>query len=166
MKQQAEVNFGSVEDEIPFRNFLTFRLSRVHAKLNAQASATLKRNCDLNLTQWRIMLLLGTVSHTTSSMLTAATGIDKGLFSRNLKFLVEDKLVSIKINKEDHRQQFISLTARGMRLYDKIAPIMRARQQYLASVLTGDERQALSSALRKLEAAAEIIEFEPIKLAG
>lgn len=163
MKSDTGLTFEKVDDEFPFRNFLTFRLSRVQAKLNAQASLILKQHCGLNLTQWRIVLLLGSVSATTAGSLTAATGIDKGLFSRKLKTLIEMGVVKIKTNRDDHRQQLISLTPKGMRLYDKMAPVMRTRQQYLLSVLTAKERDIVAASLRKLEAAANITEFVQVE---
>lgn len=46
--------------DLPLNQFLTYRLSRVQAKLNTQGNALLQKHAGLKLTQWRLLALVGT----------------------------------------------------------------------------------------------------------
>ena len=140
----------SVKDP-PLHQFLTYRLSRVQAKLNAQANAILKRDAGLTLSKWRILALVGAAGQTRLSELSRIAALDKGLLSRNLKAMVEDGLVASKQDDFDHRVQHLSLTKAGQALFDKTLPKMRARQSKLRETLTARELEALYSSLDKLE---------------
>ena len=152
---------GEGQDDLPLTRFLTYRFSRVQAKLNAQATRLLHRTAGLGLTQWRILALIGDAGGTArASEITSFAAIDKGLFSRKLKGLVEDGLVTTAPDKKDQRVQHLRLTAKGQRLYDSTLPVMRARQRALRSHFDDEELRVLYAALDKLESAAEETEFD------
>ncbi len=149
---------------LDLHQFLTFRLARVQAKLNAQATRILREVAGLSLTQWRIIALIGNASGdgpTRSADLTRAAEFDKGQFSRKLKTLVETGLVVAQVDERDNRVQLLSLSDAGQALFDRTWPTMQARQAALRATITAEERDALISALDKLEAASERTEFAP-----
>ena len=141
------------EDQ-PLQRFLTYRLSRVQAKLNAQAQALLQRYAGLTLAKWRILALVGAAGQTRLSELARVAALDKGLLSRNLKALIQDGLVATKGDDVDLRVQHLSLTKKGRRLFERTLPKMQQRQRRLNDALEPQEREALRSALDKLEVAA------------
>ncbi|MFT5112653.1 MAG: DNA-binding MarR family transcriptional regulator [Parasphingorhabdus sp.] len=141
------------------RQFLTFKFSRAQAKLNAQASHVLKGNCELSLVQWRILALLASSGPTSASQCSQLGAIDKGQFSRKVKSLIKDGLVKSTVSKTDARQQQLSASAKGNRLYHRILPIMQAQQTYLLSKLTAGEQDMLLTVLDKLDQAAEHKDF-------
>jgi DNA-binding MarR family transcriptional regulator len=135
--------------------FLTFRLARVQAKLNAQAGRVLKEQAGLTLTQWRLVSLIGGNGRTTAAHLSREAAIDKGLISRNIKQLSEAGLVRITVDPDDHRAQNLELTDRGVNVFQTTLPRMRARQDALRAHLNTEEEEVLLSALEKLERAAD-----------
>ena len=143
-----------IEDQ-PLHQFLTYRLSRVQAKLNAQANALLQSQSGLTLSKWRILALIGATGQTRLSELARIAALDKGLLSRNLKIMVGDGLVAAKQDDIDHRVQHLSLTPAGQRLFDNTLPKMRQRQARLRDALSPTELEAIYSALDKLEVASE-----------
>lgn len=142
-------------DELPLFQFLTYRLSRVQSKLNAQAIRILREQAGLTLSQWRIIALVGASGQTRPSALTKDGLLDKGLLSRKLKPLIQEGLISSKPDETDHRAQLLSLTTDGRALYERTLPIMRRRQRGLRSALSASEIEGLYRALDKLELAAE-----------
>lgn len=142
-------------ETLPLKQFLTYRLSRVQAKLNAQANAILREVAGLTLWQWRVLALVGGAGQTRLSDLARIAALDKGLLSRNLKGLVAEGLIQSKQDDVDHRVQHLSLTAEGKALFEHTLPKMRKRQQALRAPLTPEELKALYSALDKLEVAAD-----------
>lgn len=142
-------------EELPMTQFLTYRMARVQAKLNAQASRLLREAAGLSLSQWRILSLIGTRGEATSSELTRLSAMDKGLFSRKLKTLIQSGLVLADPDLNDSRVQRLRLTANGADLYRRTLPRMQARQQALRDRLTPEELRVFVRALDKLELAVE-----------
>ncbi len=142
-------------DGMPLHQFLTYRLSRVQAKLNAQANALLQQYAGLTLSRWRILALVGAAGQTRLSELSRIAALDKGLLSRNLKVMIAEGFISAKQDDYDHRVQHLSLTPKGIALFDHTLPKMRARQAKLRETLDPDELRAVYSALDKLELAAD-----------
>ena len=144
----------ALDDDIPLQQFLTYRISRVQAKLNAQANDLLRRHAGLTLSQWRILALLGAVGQTRLTDLARIAALDKGLLSRNLKVMIAEGFVTSKQDDLDHRIQHLTLTSKGLDLFDATLPKMRARQHHLRASLTSKELEMLYSAMDKLELAA------------
>ena len=69
-------------DEGVLSRFMTYRLARLHARLNVQASRILQDVAGLSLTQWRVLSLVGSHRGATATQLTRVSAMDKGLFSR------------------------------------------------------------------------------------
>ncbi len=161
MPGRAEKPEPMSNETLPLQRFMTYRMSRVQAKLNAQATRILKRIAGLSLAQWRILALLGSRGRASSSELTRISTMDKGLFSRKLKTLVAQGLVRAETDKRDHRIQHLSLTEQGQAIYDQTLPHMRARQAFLQRDLTEAELAAFHKALDLLEIAADATEFAP-----
>ena len=82
------------------------------------------------------------------------------MLSRKLKGLIADKLVKSRPDPFDQRSQLLSLTGRGRAIYDRMLPIMQARQEYLVAGLTEKELDAFLAALDKIDAASERREFQ------
>ena len=142
-------------EELPLYQFLTYRLSRVQSKLNAQANALLKVYAGLTLSQWRILALVGAAGQTRLSELAKIAALDKGLLSRNLKVLVADGFVQSEQDEIDHRVQHLGLTKKGQALFEATLPKMRERQRHLRATLSRKELETLYRALDKLEIAAD-----------
>ena len=73
--------------------------------------------------------------------------------------MVEEGLVEASSDRNDHRQQRLSLTDKGRRIFNTTLPMMRKRQAYLMGSLTEFERKTIFVALEKLELAAGNHEF-------
>lgn len=141
------------------QSYLTFRISRVNARLNAQASQILKKHTDMSLVQWRLIVAIHALGKTTSNQICRTTAMDKGLVSRKLKDLVAEGYVAAQVNQNDNRQQMLSLTDKGMQIHTTLQPIMRRRRIFLMEQLTADETKILSSALAKIDASADRLDF-------
>lgn len=141
------------------REFVTFRIARVQAKLNAQASHVLKKNAGLTLVQWRIIFVIADLGVTSSNVVCKATAMDKGLVSRKLKNLVQLGLVQSRTKEGDHRQHLLSLTDEGAQVYRKTLPIMQRRQKHLLSHLSEEETEILARILDKIETATSRVDF-------
>ncbi|MGC6411371.1 MAG: MarR family winged helix-turn-helix transcriptional regulator [Candidatus Puniceispirillaceae bacterium] len=130
---------------------LTYRIARLQAKLNAQATDLVRRHGDISLSQWRILAVLSDPNVETQQDVLQAMGLDKGQISRVLKQLQEKDLISLALSETDLRRRHIALSHKGQDLVDRLFPIMKQRQAYLQSELSRDEISILFQLLSKLE---------------
>lgn len=138
--------------------YVTFRLSRLQAALNAQAAQLLASGAGLTLTQWRILALIDDGGETTHGALMRSGAFDKGLLSRTLAGMIEHGLLSESRDDSDQRRQILRLTPLGLERRARAAPLMQARRARLLRDFTPEETDALMHALDKLMDAA----LEPI----
>ncbi len=140
--------------------FLTFKVSQLHAKLNAQAGYILRSHAGLSLVQWRIIALVNAIGPSVpSSSIISQVGMDKGLFSRNLKDLIASGYVEGESDPSDHRRILLSLTDKGQHLHDRVIKVMRARQKHLLEGISNSDQQILFDAFKKIERNAEARDF-------
>ena len=158
-KPVPETDAGLAFGDLPLHQYLTYRLSRVQAKLNAQGSKMLRDSVGLTLSQWRVVALVGAAGTTRLSALAREAALDKGLLSRNLKTLIEDGIVHSEPDEFDHRAQHLSLSPKGLSLFDRTLPVTRRRQDWLRKDLSEDEIRVFRTVLDKLEIASERQEF-------
>ena len=142
-----------------YSRFVTYRIAHLSAKLNRQASLVLKKNSGLNVVQWRILALVHLSGPVCSATLVKSIGMDAGLFSRNLKSMIELKLISASTDQTDNRKQVLKLTKAGFRLYAQASPAMEKRRQQLTRGMTRAEKDTLFRLLDILDHnATELVE--------
>lgn len=146
-------------DGLPLHQYLTYRMSRVQAKLSAQGARILRDAVGITLTQWRVIALVGAAGETRLSDLAREAALDKGLLSRNVKLLVARGLINAKQDDTDHRVQHLSLTPDGQEIFFQALPVTRRRQEWLRTDLTTEEIRVFKRVLDKLELAAERVDF-------
>lgn len=142
-------------DGQPFKDFITVRLPRLQAKLNAQASAILAREGGLTIIQWRILFLLHHLGPSTATQLNEASGIDPGLLSRKIRSMSEAELLLVEDSEIDHRRKTLSLTDKGQALYDRALPAMQLRQQRMRNFMPPEDMERFYDYLSVLEAVAD-----------
>jgi len=135
--------------------FLTYRISRLHGKLNAQASRILSASVGLTLNQWRMVAFIGGAGKITASELIHYTAMDKGMVSRNVKSLIESGLVCSVPHNIDHRVHVLRLSRAGRDIFDTALPIMRRRQARLKKDVSDEDLATFRRVMDALEDAAE-----------
>lgn len=153
MNDETPSNFNPQLAQL--NNFLTYRISRVHQKLNVQASKILHDSVGVTLNQWRMIAFIGGAEEVTASELVRYTAMDKGLVSRNVKSLIETGLVTSSGHSKDSRVHLLRLTPEGQSIFDTALPKMRRRQAKLQENLSAEDVATLRRILETLEVAAE-----------
>lgn len=148
------------EFDIPLQQMVTFRLSRIHAKLNAQAARILKETAGISLSQWRIFVMIENHGKLTPAQIVKRTDFDKGQVSRTVKGMLKEGLIAVEGSESDQRSHTLEFTDKGFAVFQQARPAMRARQNALLGSLTATERQVMFTAMDKLELAMEQIEGE------
>jgi|TARA_B110000914_G_scaffold76425_1_gene67189 DNA-binding MarR family transcriptional regulator len=145
--------------ELPLSQMITYRLSRVHSKVSAQASRILRKNSKLSLMQWRVFVSIIAIEKATHSKIIAKTGLDGGQLSRCVRTMIATGLLEAKTHDADSRQQYLSITQKGRQVYKEARPYMRRRQSKFIKALSAEEHEVLSRILSKLEKVTESEKF-------
>jgi DNA-binding MarR family transcriptional regulator len=117
---------------------------------------------DLSLKQyglkpagWRALANIGSREPLSSKELSQVIGLDPVQTSRAVDQLVRKQLISRRVDEEDRRRVKLSLSRKGRRIYDAIAPVAEQIENDLLSLLSVSERRAFIRLLNKVEQRAD-----------
>lgn len=134
---------------------LTFRLS-VLSKMLDQQGQELLRDTPLNLTSYRILLVVETFGAISISDISRFTALDRAQISRTAEALSGKGLVSFSADPGSKRKKIVGLTDEGATLIAKIKPRFAERDRVLAEGLGPEMYEALQQGLVKLGATLSV----------
>ena len=134
-----------------FTRHLTYRIARLQARLNAQATSLLRTHAQISLSEWRVIAMLSDPRVETQKDVLEAMGLDKGQVSRTMQRLSQKGLIMRMSPAEAQRERAIRLTDSGRQLLKKMTPIMMQRQAHLQSGFDAGEVDQLLDLVGKLE---------------
>jgi DNA-binding MarR family transcriptional regulator len=128
------------------------RLARVRAYIDS-ALVQVFRGFGLTMADFRVIVTLrraGPPYELPQARLMTQLALTSGTISLRVDRLAKGGIVTREPDPDDKRGQRVRLTAEGLRLFDKIAPLHLANEERLLSSLTRDEQATLARLLRKL----------------
>lgn len=128
------------------------RLSRVRAHMDS-ALLRVFRDFGLTAADFRVIVALrraGAPYELPQARLMSQLALTSGTISVRVDRLAKRGIVTREADPDDKRGQRVRLTAEGVRLFDKVAPLHLANEERLLSSLTHDERATLARLLSKL----------------
>jgi DNA-binding MarR family transcriptional regulator len=128
------------------------RLSRVRTHIDS-ALLRVFREFDLTSPDFRVIVTLrraGTPYELPQARLMTQLALTSGTISVRVDRLAKRGIVTRAPDPDDKRGQLVRLTADGLRLFDRIAPLHLANEERLLSSLTPDEQATLARLLGKL----------------
>jgi DNA-binding MarR family transcriptional regulator len=135
---------------LELEHFLPYRLSVLSNRISQEIAGLYAERFALNVTEWRLLAVLGRYPDLTATELVERTAMDKVAVSRAVASLVADGRLTRKVDGEDRRRTKLRLSAKGYRIYDEVAPLALAYQQRLVAALDAGERAQLESLLSRL----------------
>ena len=138
---------------LELEHFLPYRLSVLSNRISQEIASLYAERFALNVTEWRLLAVLGRYPDLTATELVERTAMDKVAVSRAVASLVEDGRLTRKVDGDDRRRARLRLSAKGYRIYDEVAPLALAYQQRLLSELDAGDRAQLEALLSRLNVA-------------
>ena len=80
--------------------------------------------------------------------------LDKGRIAKNLASLEEKGLICRRINENDRRQKFVSLTEKGTEIYEHIRDIYRSWDEICYTGFSQEEQQIHQDHIKRIAANA------------
>ncbi|MEO1324695.1 MAG: MarR family transcriptional regulator [Pseudomonadota bacterium] len=131
--------------------YLTFRIARA-ARLLDRFTTQCLAGSGLNLTAYRVLLVLDIFGETTAANMGRLMVIDRAQISRTVAELVGAGLILTRPDPSSGRSRLLSLSEDGRARIGGIRPTVDEGQADVLQVLSVEERRALSSHLDALTA--------------
>jgi DNA-binding MarR family transcriptional regulator len=139
---------------LELERFLPYRLNVVAEGVSRALSRLYAERYDIGIAEWRVIATLGQYDRMTAKDVGVHSRMHKTKVSRAVAALEDKGLASREPNENDMREAFLTLTGRGRRVYQDLAPRALAFERALDAALGAREREHLDGLLRKLEARA------------
>jgi DNA-binding MarR family transcriptional regulator len=131
--------------------FLPYRLSVLSNRISQDIADLYAERFDLNVTEWRVMAVLGRYPDLSATEVAERTAMDKVAVSRAVTSLLADGRLKRRTHGQDRRRSVLALSAKGLRVYDDVVPLALAYERRLLDGLPADERAALHRLLTRME---------------
>ena len=133
--------------------FLPYRLSGLSNTVSQAIAAMYGERFDLNVTQWRVIAVVGRYPDLSAVEVAERTRMDKVAVSRAVAELIAAGRLDRSTDRGDRRRSVLNLSQAGRSVYNEVAPLALACEARLQSVLTAAERATLETILDKLTTA-------------
>jgi DNA-binding MarR family transcriptional regulator len=131
--------------------FLPYRLSVLSNRISQDIAGLYGERFGLNVTEWRILAVLGRYPDLSATEVAERTAMDKVAISRAVTSLLASGRLKRRLHGEDRRRSVLQLSAKGYRVYDEVAPLALAYERQLLEGLREDELAALDRLLTRME---------------
>jgi len=135
--------------------FFPYRLSVLADLVSNAVSQVYADRFDLTRAEWRLLAALGVNRKMVAKDLGPYSALDKMQVSRAVQRLEEVGYIQRHEDTDDRRSKVLQLTAAGRALYQKIWPLVMAREEYILSALEPGERSVLARVMEKVQRRAE-----------
>jgi DNA-binding MarR family transcriptional regulator len=129
---------------------LFFKLVRVVNLTARPFNEGIGQRHALSLSDWRVMMVLGSHPGTTASEVCQRTGMDKMSVSRAIAALARKRRVLRKPDPADGRRTRVWLSNAGQRLFDELSVSARVRERQVFRGVGAQEQARLGETLDRL----------------
>lgn len=142
-EQVPQTNEAFLEDFVPYVMY------RITNQLNLDLQNDL-RPLKINVSRWRVLAALNAQDGRTMGDLCKYTMMEQSSLSRVIDRMVEEKLVTRQLQKEDNRYVLVLLTDKGRGKFQEIYPKVFSRQGTALEGFSDGEHNQLLSFLRRI----------------
>jgi DNA-binding MarR family transcriptional regulator len=130
--------------------FLPYRLSVLTNTISAAIARQYAERFDLSITEWRVLAILGRYPALSAGEVAERSAMDKVAVSRAVASLLDSGRLRRAVDGNDRRRSVLSLSARGRKVYEQVAPLAKRHEERLLAHLTEEERVWLDRIIDKL----------------
>jgi DNA-binding MarR family transcriptional regulator len=132
------------------QRFFPYRLAVLSEQVSQSLALVYRERFGLSRDEWRVLAALDDAGTVKTADVIAATTLEKMPVSRAITSLQAQGHVERVVDPADGRGWLVRLTPAGRALFQKIAPLVQAREAFLLEPLGADERAALERAFTLL----------------
>ncbi|MBM6581577.1 winged helix-turn-helix transcriptional regulator [Microvirga sp. BT689] len=136
--------------KLQLEQFLPYRLNRIAAAVSQDFRSVYGPHHDLTIPEWRVLATLGQFEAMSAKAIGRHSAMHKTKVSRAVRALEERRWLRRRQSEQDRREEILTLTAQGERVYGQIVPKAVAFERRLLEQL-GPEVGPFLEALGHLE---------------
>lgn len=136
------------------RSSVIFRISRVNNVITSCSTLLAKREAQLNLADWRMLVFLGKGFVDTAAEIVNLTKYDPALVSRSLNSIIKLGYVLSTPDPVDKRINRLQLTEKGVETYQVISGVVRKHAIRMECGFSEEELEKFFFMLDKIEGVA------------
>ena len=141
---------GEQHQVLELERFLPYRLSVLSNTVSQAIAREYEARFALSVTEWRVLAILGRYEGITAREVAECTAMDKVAVSRAVASLERAGRVRRTTADHDKRCSVLSLTAKGWKVHDQVAPLALEHERRLLAHLDAEERHWLARILDRL----------------
>lgn len=130
--------------------FLPYRLNVLAALASEALSRIYRDRHGISIPEWRVLATLGQYGRLTARDIGAHSRMHKTKVSRAVADLEARRLLTRTASRDDRREAYLSLSAKGLRVYRDLVPDALAFARALEEALSATERRTLDKAITAL----------------
>ena len=130
--------------------FMPYRLSVLTNRVSSAIARHYSDRFNLSVPEWRVMAVLGQAPGLSAREVAARTAMDKVQVSRAVQSLLAAKRLTRTAHSQDGRITHLSLSAKGLAIYNDVVPLALSLEEQFLSGLTAGEQKSLDALLAKL----------------
>jgi DNA-binding MarR family transcriptional regulator len=138
------------DTRLELERFLPYRLATLAQRLSTALSSIYDAEFGISIAEWRILANLAGKGELNPTEIAVQTSMDKARVTRALKELRAKRCLVQKRDAGDGRAYRLRLSAKGLALYGRIAPLALAWEAELLDALDAAEYRELMRLLDKL----------------
>lgn len=132
------------------QRFFPYRIAVLAEAVSRCVAQVYRDRFGLTRDEWRVLAALADCGTVKTARVIEHTTLEKMPVSRAVTRMERDGLIERLPDPEDGRGWLLRLKPAGRGLYQKIVPVVEAREAFLLEVLTLEEREVLERALAKV----------------
>jgi DNA-binding MarR family transcriptional regulator len=136
---------------LELERFLPYRLNVAAESVSRALSRIYGERHGIGIPEWRVIATLGQYRRMTAKAIGHHSRMHKTKVSRAIAELERLALIARAANKADKREEFLTLTARGQRIYRELVPAALGFERALTEQLGRRDAKVLDQLLAKLE---------------
>lgn len=136
--------------KLALEQFLPYRLNRIGAAISQEFRTVYGPHHDLTIPEWRVLATLGQFEELGAKAIGAHSAMHKTKVSRAVRGLEERRWLKRRESDEDRREEILTLTPLGRKVYVDIIPRAAAFEERILAAL-GQEAASFLGGLDKLE---------------
>jgi len=130
--------------------FVPYRLSVLTNRVSSAIARHYSERFDLSVPEWRVIAVLGQVPGLSAREVAKRTAMDKVQVSRAVQSLLAAKRLTRTAHARDGRIAHLSLSAKGLAIYNEVVPLALSLERQFLSVLSAPEQKSFDTLLTKL----------------
>lgn len=135
--------------------FFPYRLAVLADRVSLAVSQVYTDRFELTRSEWRVLAALGDNREMSAKDVGPYSTLDKMQVSRAVAGLEQAGYLVREGDRHDRRAKVLRLTAAGAALYQKLAPLVAAREDYILEALEPADRTRLDRYMNEILARTE-----------